>query len=54
MGGTYFHIPQSIFQHSMNQQINKQPGHAPWLQVPTVPPMSMPWSIPSLQQPDLV
>ena len=54
MGGSHLHTPQSIFQHTMNQQVNKPPNESSWLHVPNVPPMTMPWSMPSLQQPDLV
>ncbi|KAG7203863.1 hypothetical protein KM043_017917 [Ampulex compressa] len=53
MGGTNLHVPQSIFQHMIGQQgTSQQPG--PWLQVPQVPPPSIPWSVPSLQQAELV
>lgn len=53
MGGTHLHTPQSIFQHMMGQQ-NPQQQNSPWPQMPQVPPMMMPWSIPSLQQSQLV
>ncbi|KAJ8679082.1 hypothetical protein QAD02_014869 [Eretmocerus hayati] len=53
MGGTNLHTPQSIFQPVINHQTGQQ-RQAPWLTMPQIPPMSMPWSIPSLQQPDLV
>lgn len=53
MGGAHLHTPQSIFQHMMGQQNSlQQPG--PWMQMPQVPPLSIPWSVPSLQQPELV
>ncbi|XP_012280462.1 uncharacterized protein LOC105699759 isoform X2 [Orussus abietinus] len=53
MGGAHLHTPQSIFQHMMIQQNNAQQT-SPWLQVPQVPPLSMPWSIPAFEQPDLI
>ncbi|XP_033332717.1 uncharacterized protein LOC117224122 isoform X2 [Megalopta genalis] len=53
MGGANLHTPPSIFQHMMSQQsVSQQPG--PWMHLPQVPPMSMPWSMSSLQQPKLV
>ncbi|XP_076294088.1 uncharacterized protein LOC143215662 [Lasioglossum baleicum] len=53
MGGANLHTPPSIFQHMMGQQsMSQQPG--PWMHMPQVPPMSMPWSMHSLQQPKLV
>lgn len=52
MGGANLHTPSSIFQHMMSQQSTSQPG--PWLQMPQVPPMSIPWSVPAMQQPELV
>ena len=54
MGGAQLHTPQSVFQHMMGQQQNAPQGAGQWMQVPQVPQLSMPWSIPSLQQPDLV
>ena len=53
IGGTHLHTPQSIFQHMMGQQ-NVPHQSGPWPQMPKVPPMMMPWSIPSLQQSQLV
>ncbi|XP_020707521.2 probable serine/threonine-protein kinase cdc7 isoform X2 [Athalia rosae] len=53
MGGANLHTPQSVFQHMMGQQNSPQQG-GPWLQMPQVPTLSMPWSIPALQQPDLI
>ncbi|CAK9811912.1 hypothetical protein ANTPLA_LOCUS7214, partial [Anthophora plagiata] len=53
MGGSNLHTPPSIFQHMMGQQsTSQQPG--PWMQMPQVPPISIPWSVPSLQQTQLV
>lgn len=53
MGGANLRTPPSIFQHMMSQQnVSQQPG--PWMHLPQVPPMSMPWSMSSLQQPKLV
>ncbi|XP_043482236.1 uncharacterized protein LOC122511193 isoform X1 [Leptopilina heterotoma] len=53
MGGAHLHTPQSVFQHMMGQQnVPQEPEQ--WLQVPQIPQPSMPWSIPALQQPDLV
>lgn len=53
MGGTNLHTPRSIFQHMMGQQdTSQQPG--PWTELPQIPPMSIPWSVPSLQQSELV
>ncbi|XP_033211536.1 uncharacterized protein LOC117169320 isoform X2 [Belonocnema kinseyi] len=54
MGGAQLHTPQSIFQHMMGQQQNAPQEAGQWMQIPQVPQLSMPWSIPSLQQPDLV
>ncbi|XP_031782349.1 probable WRKY transcription factor protein 1 isoform X1 [Nasonia vitripennis] len=54
MGGTHLHTPQSIFQHTMSHQSTTPQNESQWLRMPQVPPMSMPWSIPSFQQPDLV
>lgn len=53
MGGTHLHTPQSIFQHTMSQ-FNGHPEDAPWMQVPHIPQMTMPWSLPIFQQPDVV
>ncbi|XP_046734637.1 putative uncharacterized protein DDB_G0289963 isoform X4 [Diprion similis] len=44
---------KSVFQHMMGQQNSPQQG-GPWLQMPQVPALSMPWSVPALQQPDLI
>lgn len=53
MGGANLHTPPSIFQHMMGQQsTSHQLG--PWMHMPQVPPMSIPWSVPALQQPELV
>lgn len=54
MGGTHLHVPQTIFQHTMSPQNINQQNESQWLRMPQVPPMSMPWSVPSFQQPDLV
>ncbi|XP_057319880.1 ras-related protein RabX-like [Microplitis mediator] len=49
MPGPHMHTPPSIFEHMMGQQ---NPPHEPgaWSQMPQIPPMYMPWSIPSMQQ----
>ncbi|XP_043250645.1 uncharacterized protein LOC122396380 isoform X2 [Colletes gigas] len=53
MGGVNLHTPPSIFQHMMGQQnVPQQP--AMWMQMPQVPPMTIPWSVPSLNQQELV
>ncbi|XP_053981287.1 uncharacterized protein LOC128877788 isoform X2 [Hylaeus volcanicus] len=53
MGGVNLHTPPSIFQHMMGQQ--NVPQQSPlWMQMPQVPPMSMPWSVSSLHQQELV
>ncbi|XP_051154855.1 putative uncharacterized protein DDB_G0291786 isoform X2 [Leptopilina boulardi] len=53
MGGAHLHTPQSVFKHMIGQQnVPQEPEQ--WLQVPQIPQPSMPWSIPALQQPDLV
>jgi hypothetical protein len=54
MGGTHLHTPQSIFQHTMSHQSINQQNETQWLRIPQVPPMTMPWSTSSFQQPDLV
>lgn len=52
-GGTHLHAPQSIFQHLMGQSNpQNQPGN--WGQTPQIPQMYMPWSVPNLQQSQLV
>lgn len=53
MGGAHLCTPQSIFQQMMNQQ-NPQQQIGPWLQTPQVPPITIPWSVPALQQSELV
>ncbi|CAK9823419.1 hypothetical protein ANTRET_LOCUS1769, partial [Anthophora retusa] len=53
MGGSNLHTPPSIFQHMMGQQSTSQQS-GPWMQMPQVPPISIPWSVPSLQQTELV
>lgn len=53
MGGAHLFTPQSIFQHMMGQHnMPHEPGS--WTQIPQVPPMYMPWRVPSLQQSQLV
>ncbi|XP_025993201.1 uncharacterized protein LOC105197876 isoform X2 [Solenopsis invicta] len=54
MGGAHLCTPQSIFQQIMNQQNPQQQQNGPWLQTPQVPPISIPWSVPALQQSELV
>lgn len=54
MGGANLRTPQSVFQHMMGQRNSPQQTGGPWLQIPQVPALSMPWSIPALQQPDLI
>ncbi|KAL6257975.1 hypothetical protein P5V15_011571 [Pogonomyrmex californicus] len=55
MGGTHLCTPQSIFQQMMNQQNPQQQQQVgPWMQIPQVPPITMPWSVPALQQSELV
>ncbi|KAK2585488.1 hypothetical protein KPH14_010142 [Odynerus spinipes] len=53
MGGTHLHTPPSIFQHMMVQQGTSQQVGS-WSQMPQVPPLSIPWSVPALQQPELI
>ncbi|KOX69549.1 hypothetical protein WN51_05103 [Melipona quadrifasciata] len=53
MGGANLHTPPSIFQHMMGQQNTSQQSGT-WMQMPQVPPMSIPWSVPSFQQSELV
>lgn len=53
MGGTHLHTPPSIFQHMMAQQNTSQQVGS-WSQIPQVPPLSIPWSVPALQQPELI
>ncbi|KAL0105716.1 hypothetical protein PUN28_015882 [Cardiocondyla obscurior] len=54
MGGAYLCTPQSIFQQMMNQQNPQQQQVGPWMQTPQVPPISIPWSVPGLQQSEIV
>lgn len=55
MGGGHLHTPQSIFEYTMSHPAQNQQSEAPWFRMPTtVPPMTMPWSMPSHQQPDLI
>lgn len=54
MGGGHLHTPQSIFDYNMSHPIHNQQSEAPWFRMPQVPPMTMPWSMPSHQQPDLI
>lgn len=54
MGGAHLCTPQSIFQQMMNQHNPQQQQIGPWLQTPQVPPISIPWSVPALQQSELV
>ncbi|XP_019698610.1 uncharacterized protein LOC105186752 isoform X3 [Harpegnathos saltator] len=54
MGGAYVRTPQSIFQHMMSQQNTQQQQAGQWMQMPQVPPISIPWSIPALQQPEVI
>ena len=51
--GAHLHTPPSVFQHMMGQQNAPQEAEQ-WMQMPQVPQLSMPWSVPSLQQPDVV
>ncbi|KZC12655.1 PREDICTED: ras guanine nucleotide exchange factor Y-like isoform X2 [Dufourea novaeangliae] len=53
MAGANLHTPSSIFQHMMGQH-NVSQLSAPWMQIPQVPPISIPWSVPSIQQPELM
>lgn len=53
MSEGHLHTPQSIFQHMMGHQ-NTPHQTGSWPQMPQVPPMMMPWSVPSLQQSQLV
>ncbi|XP_076761785.1 uncharacterized protein LOC143429852 isoform X2 [Xylocopa sonorina] len=53
MGGANLHTPPSIFQYMTGQQTTSQQPDQ-WMQMPQVPPMSIPWSTPSLQQPELI
>ncbi|KAK1130517.1 hypothetical protein K0M31_018644 [Melipona bicolor] len=53
MGGANLHTPPSIFQHMMGQQNTSQQSGT-WMQMPQVPPMSIPWSVSSFQQSELV
>lgn len=50
MGGVHLHVPQSIFQHMMNQQKPQSPQVGSWMQMSQMPPISIPLSIPILQQ----
>ena len=43
MGGTHYQTPQTIFQHMMGGQQHAQ-DNSQWMQMPQVPPISMPWS----------
>ncbi|XP_034946096.1 putative uncharacterized protein DDB_G0292292 [Chelonus insularis] len=53
IAGTHLHTPSSIFNHMMAQQnIPHEPGS--WNQMPQVPPMYMPWSVPNLQPAQLM
>ncbi|XP_032662846.1 uncharacterized protein LOC116840349 isoform X3 [Odontomachus brunneus] len=54
MGGAYVRTPQSIFQHMMSQQNTQQQQVGQWMQMPQVPPISIPWSVPALQQPEVI
>lgn len=54
MGGAHLHTPPSIFQHLMGQHNPSQQGVSSWMQIPQVPPVSMPWSIPVAQQPEVI
>lgn len=53
MGGTHLHTPPSIFQHMMVQQGTSQQVSS-WSQIPQVPPLSIPWSVSGVQQPELI
>ncbi|XP_066594577.1 probable myosin light chain kinase DDB_G0279831 [Prorops nasuta] len=53
MGGTNLHTPPSIFRHMMGQH-SSQEQENPWMQLPQVPAMTMPWSIPSIHKPELI
>lgn len=50
MGGTNLHTPPSIFQYMVGQQSTSQEPPGQWMQMPQVSPMSIPWTVPSLQQ----
>lgn len=54
MGGAHLCTPQSIFQQMMNQQNPQQQQVGSWMQMPQVPPITIPWSIPALQQQELI
>ncbi|XP_012541737.1 rho GTPase-activating protein gacHH isoform X2 [Monomorium pharaonis] len=54
MVGAHLCTPQSVFQQMMNQQNSQQQQIGPWMQMPQVPPISIPWSVPGLQQSELV
>jgi len=54
MGGAHLCTPQSIFQQMMNQQNPQQQQIGPWMQMPQVPPITIPWSVPALQQSELI
>ncbi|KAL2726537.1 serine/threonine-protein kinase -like [Vespula squamosa] len=53
MGGTHLHTPPSIFQHMIIQQGTSQQVGS-WTQMPQVLPLSIPWSVPSVQQSELI
>lgn len=54
MGGAHLCTPQSIFQQMMNQQNPQQQQVGSWMQMPQIPPISIPWSVPALQQQELI
>ncbi|XP_043502644.1 peroxisomal biogenesis factor 6-like isoform X2 [Polistes fuscatus] len=53
MGGTHLHTPPSIFQHMIIQQGTSQQVGS-WTQMPQVLPLSISWSVPSVQQSELI
>ncbi|XP_072750826.1 uncharacterized protein [Anoplolepis gracilipes] len=44
----------SMFQQMMNQQNPQQQQVGSWMQMPQVPPITIPWSVPALQQQELI
>ncbi|XP_014238141.2 uncharacterized protein LOC106659901, partial [Trichogramma pretiosum] len=56
MGGSNLnpHTPQSIFQPTINHTGTGFRNENQWLRMPYVPPMTMPWTVPTQPHPDLV
>ncbi|XP_029659557.1 rho GTPase-activating protein gacM-like isoform X1 [Formica exsecta] len=54
MGGAHLCMPQSIFQQMMDQQNPQQRQVGSWMHMPQVPPITIPWSVPALQQQELI